>query len=104
MDCVDLEVQLRREAEQARKGGLSRAEAMLICQAHSLQAIFTNMAKRAALNFGEYLNAAETYMWLALKEQPQCRNTLETLAQINYPRHAAFIKQKNNAQNQQVNN
>jgi len=39
----------------------------------ALDSFFTKMALRAALNMGEYLNAAETYMRLALKAQSQCR-------------------------------
>lgn len=64
----------------ANKGDLSRAEALLIAQAHTLDAIFNSLARRASLNMGEYINAAETYMRLALKAQSQCRATLETLA------------------------
>ena len=54
---------------------------------------------------GEYLDAAETYMRLALKAQSQCRATLETLAEIKNPRPVAFVRQANIAHGpQQVNN
>ena len=54
---------------------------------------------------GEYFNAAETYMRLALKAQTQCRATLETLAAIKNPQPVAFVRQANIAHGpQQVNN
>ena len=42
-----------------------------------------------------HLQAAETYMRLALKSQSQCRTTVETLAEIKNPRQVAFVKQAN---------
>jgi hypothetical protein len=63
------------------------------------------MARRSALNMGEYLNSADTYMRLALRAQSQCRTTLEALAEIKNPRAVAFVKQANIAHgHQQVNN
>jgi hypothetical protein len=86
-------------------GKMIRPEAMLIAQAHSLDAIFNEFARRAALNMGEYLDAAETFMRLALKAQSQCRATLETLATIKNPPAVAFVKQANIAHGpQQINN
>jgi hypothetical protein len=64
-----------------------------------------NLARRAALNMGEYMYAAETYLRLALKAQGQCRATLETLAVIKNPQPIAFVRQANIAHGpQQVNN
>lgn len=77
---------------------------MLITQAHTLDAIFNELARRSALNMGEYINAAERYMRLALKAQSQCRATLETLSAIKNP-PVVFAKQANIANGpQQVNN
>ena len=57
------------------------------------------------MNAGEYINAADTYMRLALKAQAQCRSTLEALAEIKNPRPVSFVKQANIANGpQQVNN
>lgn len=94
-----------RETSQAINGGdLSGAEAMLAAQAASLNAIFAEMARRAAMNMGEYLGATETYLRLALKAQTQCRATLETLATIKNP-PTVFARQANIAHGpQQVNN
>ena len=101
----ELYVQLAGHCETVRGGNLGRAEFMLMAQAHSLEAIFTNMARRAALNAGEYIGACETYLKLALRAQSQCRATLETLATIKNPPHVAFVKQANIANGpQQVNN
>lgn len=96
---------LKAECEAASSGNLKRAEGILIAQAHTLDAIFNNLARRAALNMGEYINAAETYMRLALKAQAQNRATLETLAAIKNPQPVAFVRQANIAHGpQQVNN
>ena len=56
------------------------------------------------MNMGEYINAAERYLRLALKAQSQCRATLETLATIKNP-PVIYAKQANIANGpQQVNN
>lgn len=96
---------LGKQCELANKGDLSRAEALLTAQAHTLDAIFNNLSRRAALNMGEYISAAETYLRLALKAQSQCRATLETLAAIKNPQPVAFVRQANISHGpQQVNN
>jgi hypothetical protein len=59
-------------AEEARKvhgGVLTGPEALLVSQAHSLNAIFIELCRRLTLNMGEYLDASEKYMRLALKAQ-----------------------------------
>lgn len=87
-----------------REGNLSGPEAMLVSQAHSLDAIFTELARRSALNMGEYLDASEKYMRLALKAQAQCRATLETLATLKNP-PVVIARQANiSAGPQQINN
>jgi hypothetical protein len=48
-------------------GNLSGLEATPIAQVVALDAIFSEMARSAALNMREYLNAAEVYMPMALK-------------------------------------
>lgn len=84
-------------------GDLRRAEAMLLGQAHALQAIFMELARRAARQ--EYLKQWEAYLRMALKAQNQCRMTLETLATIkNPPVVIARQANINNGGQQQVNN
>lgn len=83
---------------------LAAAEQMLTAQSIALNAIFAEMARRSALNMGEYLDASERYMRLALKAQGQCRATIEALAAIKNP-PVVFAKQANIANGpQQVNN
>lgn len=94
---------LVRQCEQASKGDLSRAEALLTAQAHTLDSIFNNLARRAQRQ--DYLKQFETYIRLALKAQSQCRTTLEALVLLKNPTQVAFVRQANIAHGpQQVNN
>ena len=105
MNLMGLVNELRDQSKAVQGGDLARAESMLIVQAHTLDAIFGELARRATLNMGQQLDAFERYMRLALKAQSQCRTTLETLAEIKAPRPVAFVKQANIANGpQQVNN
>ena len=97
--------ELTKQIATVNRGDLARAEGMLIAQAHTLDELFNNLARRAHHNLGTYMHAAETYLRLALKAQSLCRATLETLAQIKNPPSVAFVKQANIAAGlQQVNN
>ena len=103
VDVVGLIEALGDKVHKIQDGDMKPVEAMLYGQAQALQAIFTNMARRSAINAGEYINASETYMKLALKAQSQCRATLETLAIVKNP--MPYIRQANIANGpQQVNN
>jgi hypothetical protein len=105
LDINALVDELAAQTSLANSGDMARSEAMLISQAHTLEAIFHELAGRAALNMGEYISAAEVYLRLALKAQSQCRATLETLAEMKNPRPMTFVKQANVAHGpQQVNN
>ena len=105
VDLTETLIVMREKAEHVKAGDLSEVEATLISQAVALDSIFTEMARRAALNMGEYVTATETYLRLAFKAQSQCRATLETLAEIKNPRAVAFVRQTNIAGGpQQVNN
>ncbi len=96
---------LTEQTKAVNEGDLSRLESMLSAQAHTLDAIFNDLARRAALNMGEHMQACETYLKLAFRAQAQCRTTLETLAEIKQPRSIAFVGQANIAHgHQQVNN
>jgi hypothetical protein len=100
-ECMQV---LTEKVVAVRKGNLRDAETLLVGQAMALDAIFASLARRAQMNMGEYMNAADRYMRLALKAQGQCRATLETLAAIKNP-PVVFAKQANIAQGpQQVNN
>lgn len=95
---------LATQIKDIQGGNLAGAERTLVAQANTLDAIFNELARRAALNMGEYLAATETYLRLALKAQSQCRTTLETLAAIKNP-PMVFARQANiSAGHQQINN
>ena len=100
-ECIS---ELGKKVRNVHKGNLQDAETILTSQAFALDAIFTSLARRAQMNMGEYIDAADRYMRLALKAQGQCRATLETLAAIKNP-PVVFAKQANIANGpQQVNN
>lgn len=92
------------EAETTRADSTGASERMLLAQAHALDAMFAGLSVRAAANVGTYMDAAETYLKLALRAQNQCRMTLESLAAIKNP-PVIFAKQANIAGgHQQINN
>lgn len=93
---------LRDRAEKVREGDLSDMEATLAAQVRSLDTIFTSLAVRAANS--QNVDFMEKYLRLALKAQSQARTTVEALQEMKYPRHAFFIGQQYNAEQQQVNN
>jgi hypothetical protein len=95
---------MKEKIAKVKAGDMSDVEATLIAQAVTLDTVFNELARRAALNMGEHLTATETYLRLAFKAQAQCRSTLETLAEVKNPRHATFVRQQNIAGQQQVNN
>lgn len=105
VSLTHLVASLRDQGEAVNRGDLTAAERMLSAQAVALNAVFAEMARRAALNMGEHLGATETYMRLALKAQSQSRATVETLAAIKNP-PVVFARQANinNGGQQQVNN
>ncbi|MDS4020601.1 MAG: hypothetical protein RKR03_08840 [Candidatus Competibacter sp.] len=96
--CVKV---LKRNVAAINGGDLSGPEATLAAQATVLDAIFNNLARRAA--HAEYMSQLEPYLRLALKAQAQCTRTLEVLAAIKNP-PVVFAKQANIANQQQVNN
>lgn len=77
---------LRLKAGTATTGDLKFATEMLTAQANSLDAMFAEFARRAALNMGDYINATESYSRIALKAQANCRATLEALMKLHQPR------------------
>lgn len=82
----DFAAAIRAKGDFAEKGELGFVSRMLSAQAVTLDNIFTEMARRMALNMGEYLGATETYGRIALKAQAQSRATLEALAKLHQPR------------------
>lgn len=105
LDVNYLAAELADHARAVMNKDLGRAETMLISQATTLDAIFNGLARKSRANMDhQYLDAAETYLRLALKAQSQCRATLETLGALQNP-PVVFAKQANFAAgHQQVNN
>lgn len=79
-------------AEKAQSGDLGGLEAVLACQARTLDTLFNVLAARAA---GGKPEAAEAYLRLAFRAQESCRKTILALAEVKNPRRTAFIKQMN---------
>jgi hypothetical protein len=103
LDLNELVKALNDQANATIRNELGRGEAMLTIQAHTLDAMFNDLARRA---MGvESLTQFETYLKLALRAQTQCRSAWETLALMKNPPIASFVAQANIAQGpQQVNN
>lgn len=98
--------ELTEQIKLVHDGNLQRAEGLLTAQAHTLDAIFNKMARRAADNMtAGYRDTGDIYLRLALRAQGQCRATLETLAEVKNPLMGAYVRQANIAKgHQQVNN
>jgi hypothetical protein len=82
----DYAERLRDAGDKAVTGDLAFASRTLAAQAITLDSMFTELARRAAVNMGEYINAADRYTRLALKAQANSRATLEALAKLHQPR------------------
>jgi hypothetical protein len=95
---------LREKVDQLKADNLSNIEETLAAQAITLNSIFNEMALRAAANMGNNIQLTETYLRMALKAQAQSRSTMETLAEVKFPKSPTFVKQQNNAYQQQINN
>lgn len=104
LSLTDMVASLAEHGAAVNRGDLAVAEQMLNSQAVALNAIFSEMARRAAGHMDEHIEAMGHYMRLALKAQGQCRSTLETLAAIKNP-PVVFARQANIANGPlQVNN
>ena len=77
---------IKTHAQASLKGDMSLASELLTAQALSLDAMFTELTRRAMMNLGDYIVAAERYARLAIKAQSNCRATLEALAKLHQPR------------------
>lgn len=94
--------ELKQQSAAIHNNDMSRAESMLIAQAHTLDGLFAKLASHALTS--NDLGKFERYMKLALKAQSQSRATLQTLGDIKAPKQIAFVKQANIGNQVQVNN
>ena len=103
VELADLVSVLDEQVDKSKDGDSERAETMLTAQAHTLDAIFNTLARKA--NSAEFLSQLETYLKLALRAQSQCRATWEALSTIQHPPMANYVGQANITSGpQQVNN
>lgn len=65
---------------------MALASELLTAQALTLDAMFTELARRSVLNMGDYINASEIYARLALKAQANSRAAIEALVRLHQPR------------------
>ena len=83
-------------------GNMTRAEAMLLSQAHTLDALFNSLVVKGLDQ--THMPQYESFLRLAYKAQSQCRSTLQTLSDIKNP-SVVYARQSNITNgNQQINN
>jgi len=93
---------LMESADRIEKGSVIEIDQMLMTQAKALDYLFyETLNKLPGINM---INQLLAYADIALKAQNQSRKALVALAEIMHPKRTTFIKQQNNAVNQQVNN
>ena len=104
-DLTETVAVIRDRVQAVKANDLTGADEMLTAQAATMDAMFYNLAGKAAANLGSNLAVSEIYMRLALKTQSQCRATWETVAAIKNP-PIVYAKQANFSGGgpQQVNN
>jgi hypothetical protein len=102
LDLRTISKELITIANRTCNGNLGEAELILIGQAKTLDALFhRSLTEMIDASFVPNMQALAD---IALRAQNQSRRTLATLAELKSPKRATFIKQQNNAINQQVNN
>src|SRR3954470_1381413 len=66
-DLSEIYLALHDRARDVRQNKLASVENMLTGQAAALNSIFYELTRRSGANMGEYIEAADRYMRLALK-------------------------------------
>jgi hypothetical protein len=94
--------ELKRQTAAMNNGDMTRAENILLAQAHTLEGLFANLASKAMV--ANHLDRMDKLLRMALKAQSQSRATLQTLAELKAPKQIAFVKQANIGNQVQVNN
>jgi hypothetical protein len=102
IDLTECMAALIAESQRVQRGDLGGPEAMLVAQAITLNAMFTQLAYQTS-NM-TIVDQIDRFTRLALKAQGQCRATIEALALMKNP-PTVFARQANIAHGpQQVNN
>ena len=93
---------LSQQTADVISGNMIRPEAMLLSQAHTLDALFNNLVMKGLDQ--THMPHYESFLRLAYKAQSQCRSTLQSLSDIKNP-SVVYAKQANITNgNQQINN
>ena len=66
LDLTALVKELTDQVATVKSGDLARLEAMLVAQAHTLDALFNRLARQAIPNIGNYSGTVAVYLKLAL--------------------------------------
>lgn len=85
-DMANFGQAIRDASDRTGKGELTLASELLTAQALTLDSMFTEYARRATMNMGDYPLAMDRFAKLALKAQANCRASLEALARLHQPR------------------
>ena len=93
--------QITTSIERIISGKTTEIEAKLITQAKVLEYVFYDSTSRM---YSAEMEHAEIYGNMALRAQNQSRKALLALVELKNPRRTMFVKQQNNAINQQINN
>lgn len=94
---------LEQFSDAISQGNTRRLERLLYAQAEILNTLFTRSVSK--LNHAQTLEGLRAHSEIAFKAQNQCRRTVAALTELKHPKKKpTFIKQQNNAVNQQVNN
>jgi hypothetical protein len=101
VDYKTLLEEIQKQVRAVCNGDLEYVEAMLFCQSHVLQSM--SMIYTQKMASAEYTEQVEVFSRIALRAQNQSRQCLATLIELKNPKRATFIKQQNNAVNQQIN-
>src|SRR5205085_7018059 len=94
LSLTDMVESLKAQGRSVSANDFTLQEQMLTAQANTLNAIFGELCRRAAINMGTHLDVTERYLRLAMKGQSQSRVTVETLAAIKNP-PVVYAKQAN---------
>lgn len=98
----ELFCKMEKQEDKILEGDTKHLERMLLNQAQTLQSLFYYASER--ITRVEILSHFQAFYDLAFKANNACRKTILAIQQIKNPTPTTFIKQQNNAVNQQINN
>lgn len=102
LDIQAISQSLVKKSNKLNQGDLSEIETMLMTQAETLNTLFNKILVN--VSDLQMINQIQVLTDIALRAQNQSRKTLLVLADLKNPKRAVFIRNQNNAFNQQINN